>query len=248
MNFCYCRHCHILFTMAVILVNASVCGAGGLNINIEVPSGNAAPQPPPVYYQAPPAQPVYYQAPPPVVASEPPPVVVFQQPPQLLYSAQLGYYVAVNTPYEMVFVDKTYYVHRNGYWFASSSYTGPFVAAQPQYLPVGLTRYRWADIRRYRDNEYRVYRRDPLHYQGRILDHRAVVEHRAMERGEHRSDVRAEERREVRKEFRVEERRDVRKEVRAEDRKIANNEKVKAEAKPSKGAVKKEEKKKEEKK
>ena len=151
----------------------------------------------------------------------------------------------------MVFVDNAYYIHRHGYWFSSQSYNGPFLAAQPQYLPVGLTRYKWAEIRRYRDNEYRVYRRDPGHYQGRALDHRAVAEHHATERAEHRSEVRTGERKEVRKEVRTEERRDVRKEVHAEDRKIAKTEKVIAENKAIKAAspkASKKEEKKEEKK
>jgi hypothetical protein len=237
MNYRCGRSILILLTVSVLLSSTAICYAWGINVNIPGITTAIPPPPPPpqpVYYAVPapvvvvaepppppPPQPVYYEAPARVVVvAEPPPTVVFQQPPQLLYSAQLGYYVAVNTPHEMVFVDNTYYIHRHGYWFASPSYSGPFVAAQPQYLPIGLTRYKWAEISRYRDNEYKVYRRDPAHYQGRILDHRAVAEHRATERAEHRGEVRAEER----------------KEVRAEDRKIAMNEKVKAKDKVIKAA------------
>ena len=199
MNNCSGHRFSIFLATAVILSSAAVCHAG-LNINIGLPAIIApAPQPPP-------PQPMY-EAPAPVeVVGEPPPVVVFQQPPQLLYSAVLGYYVAVNTPHEMVFVDNTYYMHRHGYWFAASSYSGPWVVAQAQYLPGGLRRFRWEQIRRYRDNEYRVYRRDPGHYQGRVLDHRAVAavaERRAVERAEHR-EGRAEARQVERKEARVE--------------------------------------------
>jgi hypothetical protein len=176
MNNCHYRRMPILLVTAFLLSSTTICSAGWLNVNVDIP-GIPAPPPPAVIVEA------------------PAPVIIFEQPPQLLYSAELGYYVAVNTPHEMVFIDNTYYIHRNGYWLAAPSYEGPWVVTQPQYLPLGLVRFNVSLFRRYRDNEYRNYRRDPAHYQGRILDHHAGSEHRATEPAGHRGEARPEDRR-----------------------------------------------------
>lgn len=125
------------------------------------------------------------QPPPAIVDPElAPPVVVMQKPPRLIYSSELGYYVAVDTPYEMVYIDNSYYVHRHGRWFVSSVYNAAWIAVELQSFPDRLRRYDWAQIRRYRDHEYDVYRRDPGHYQGRFYDYRAPEHHAAPHTGQ----------------------------------------------------------------
>jgi hypothetical protein len=115
--------------------------------------------PPPVLVSTPP--------PPPVVVSPAPPQVVFQGAPRFIYSPHLGFYVAVETPYDVVFVDGRYYFWDNGVWYASPDYNGPWVVVQARRVPPPLVRFRYSEIRRYRDSEYRVFLHDKKHYRGR---------------------------------------------------------------------------------
>jgi hypothetical protein len=113
----------------------------------------AAPPPPP-----PPA---------PVVVSPAPPQVVFGAPPRFIFSPALGFYVAVDTPYDVVFLDGQYYLWSNGFWYVAPYYNGPWVVVRVGRVPPPLHRFGWMEIRRYRDSEYREFHRDQKHYRGR---------------------------------------------------------------------------------
>jgi hypothetical protein len=132
------------------------------------PVAEAAPPPPP-----PPPAPVAEFAPPPppppapVVAYSVPPKVVFRAPPRFIYSPHLGFYVAVETPYDVVYLDGHYYLWSKGSWYAAPYYNGPWVVAQTRRVPPPLHRFGWEEIRRYRDSEYREYHHDKKHYRGR---------------------------------------------------------------------------------
>jgi YMGG-like Gly-zipper len=125
-----------------------------------------------------PAQVVQMTPPPPVAVAPGPPQVVFQAPPRFIYSPHLGFYVAVETPYDVVFIDGQYYLSSNGFWYAAPYYSGPWVLVSAGRIPPALGRFRHEEIHRYRDSEYREYLRDRTHYQGRW--------HEPEERREHR--------------------------------------------------------------
>jgi hypothetical protein len=119
------------------------------------PVAEATPPPPP---PPPPA---------PVVVSPAQPQVVFGAPPRFIYSPALGFYVAVETPYDLVFLDGRYYLWSNGFWYVAPYYNGPWIVARAGWLPPALHRFRYEDIRRHRDFEYHAFLRDRKHYQGR---------------------------------------------------------------------------------
>jgi hypothetical protein len=121
------------------------------------------PPPPPVAEAAPPPP----SPPGPVVASPAPPQVVFGAPPRFIYSPALGFYVAVETPYDVVFLDGRYYLWGNGFWYEAPYYNGPWIVVRAGRVPPPLHRFAWNEIRRYRDYEYREFHRDQRHYQGR---------------------------------------------------------------------------------
>jgi hypothetical protein len=122
----------------------------------------SAPPPPP-----PPALMAEIAPPPaPVVAYPAPPQAVFGVPPRFIYSPHLGFYVAVETPYDAVFLDGEYYLWSKGFWYAAPYYNGPWVVVQAGRVPPPLHRFGWKEIRRYRDSEYREYHRDQKHYKG----------------------------------------------------------------------------------
>jgi hypothetical protein len=96
-----------------------------------------------------------------------PPTVVVQTPPEFIYSPSLGFYVSVGAPYDIVYLGSDYYLYRDGYYYRSRSYNGPWVGVEGRRLPPGLRRHRYEEIRRYRDGEYRRFNHDRAHYNGR---------------------------------------------------------------------------------
>ena len=79
----------------------------------------------------------------------------------------LGFYVAVGVPYDLFYVQNSYYVFRDGSWFRASRSQGPWIAMSRRELPPGLRRHEIERIRSYRNAEYASYRRDREHYRGR---------------------------------------------------------------------------------
>ena len=135
---------------AVILVAATAAAAqGGVNIDVNIGV------PPPVVV-APPSPP-----------APAPPRVVIDAPPRFIYSPALGCYVSVEIPYDVVYIDRSYYLYNGGFWYAAPSYRGPWVVVERRRLPPLLRKYRYEQIRRFRDTEYREYLRDRDHYRGR---------------------------------------------------------------------------------
>jgi uncharacterized protein YcfJ len=127
--------------------------------------GNHMPemQPAPVVVAAPPPPP----PPPPVVVYREPPQVVVAAPPRFIYSPALGFYVAVETPYDLVFFERRYYLFSDGFWYTAPYYDGPWMMVKAGRLPQVLHRARYEDIRRHRDFEYHAYHHDREHYRGR---------------------------------------------------------------------------------
>jgi hypothetical protein len=132
------------------------------------------PPPPPMAEDAPPPPP----PPAPVVVSPAPPRAVFEAPPRFIYSPALGFYVAVETPYDLVFLDGRYYLWSSGLWYTAPYYSGPWIVARTGRLPRALHRFRYEEIRRHRDSEYHVFLRDRKHYHGRWYVPKERREHR----------------------------------------------------------------------
>ena len=135
------------------------------------------------------------QAAPPVVVAPPPPPepqdlvppdLIFEEAPQFVYAPSLNLYVAIGVPYDLFYTGREYFYYRGGIWFSAPYYDGPWVIAPRSSYPPVFLRYRIANIRYYRDAEFRRYEHDRMHYDGRL--------HRPEFRG-HRREQRREERR-----------------------------------------------------
>jgi hypothetical protein len=159
----------VLLQSAAILTLAAQVAYAGVNVNINLgePPRQVIVAPPPPVYLAPPtyAPPVYV---PPDYA---PPVEAIRvdDDVQFVYPDALGFYVAVGVPYDLVYLQNSYFLYRDGRWLRAPSSRGPWMMQRNRDLPQGLRRYRLERIREYRTREYVIYNRDRDHYRGRQL-------------------------------------------------------------------------------
>jgi len=84
----------------------------------------------------------------------------------LMYIPALGFSVSIGSPWDILYYDHYYYAYRDGFWYRSSNYRGPWKIHNHNRLPSKIRRHNWGDIRKYRDFEYR------RHYDKRFDDRR----------------------------------------------------------------------------
>lgn len=89
--------------------------------------------------------------------------------PDLLFIPQLGFYVSVGLPYDLLFFNNFYYVYHSGYWYHSRYYRGPWAVVKHNRLPYVIRQHRWHKIRDYCNREYRS------HNKHRWLKHRHEI-------------------------------------------------------------------------
>jgi hypothetical protein len=150
----------LLLSMAAISVASMVHAEVNVNVNVGVPT-------------------------PRVIVSSPP-AVLFEAPPFFIAPSRLGFYVGVDTPYDIIFSSDFYYLYYGNSWHRSRHHNGPWVEVPYRQLPPGIRKHRIEQIRSFRDREYRVYRGDRDHYRGRYF--RADHERREEIRDERRHD------------------------------------------------------------
>jgi hypothetical protein len=127
------------------------------------------PPPPPLVPVPVPIVPV----PPPPVPAPPrveiplPPEVLFDVAPHFVAPSQLGFYVGVDTPYDIIFSSGYYYLYYENSWHRSRSHNGPWAGIAYRQLPPGIRKHRIEQIRSYRDREFNVYRDNQDRYRGR---------------------------------------------------------------------------------
>ncbi|MEI8032491.1 MAG: hypothetical protein WCH05_04005 [Chlorobiaceae bacterium] len=115
------------------------------------------------------------------------PSFVIETRPTFIYLQDMGFSVAVGSPYDMLYYGDLYYIYRDGYWYSSSYFRGPWIIVREDRLPRNIRRHRWDEIRRYRDVEYRKHdrryweERDRHPDKGRRDDRRSFEPPRAPE-------------------------------------------------------------------
>jgi hypothetical protein len=95
------------------------------------------------------------------------PSIRFEAAPLFLAPSSLGFYVGVDTPYDIIFSSNLYYLYYGNSWHRAGHYNGPWVEVPYRELPPGIRKHRIEQIRSYRDREYRVYRNEREGYRGR---------------------------------------------------------------------------------
>jgi hypothetical protein len=83
------------------------------------------------------------------------PIFAIDNRPDFMYLPDLGFYVSVGDTYDMIYFGDLYYLYRDGLWYRSSYYRGPWIIVRDYDLPYRIRRHRWNRIRMYRDVEYR---------------------------------------------------------------------------------------------
>ncbi len=111
------------------------------------------------------------------------PSFVINSAPNFVFLRTQGFSVSVGSPYDIIYYGRRYYLYYNGRWYRSSHYRGPWMLVQNNGLPFQIRRYRWQDIRRYRDIEYRRSDRRTNQYQRNDDNQRRAYDqqHRAVE-------------------------------------------------------------------
>ena len=128
-----------------LLCAAATPAVAGLNVDINLGAAvvvQAAPPPLPA--------PVY----------APPPEIAVVEAPRFIYTPEIGFHVAIGTPYDLVYTGRDYLYNHGGHWYRGRSYNGPWVACKTRNIPPALRRHSIGQIRGYRDHEYRRYRHD----------------------------------------------------------------------------------------
>ena len=115
------------------------------------------------------------------------PSFIINSPPSFIYLRTQGFSVSVGSPYDIVYYGNRYYIFNNGHWYRSYYYRGPWLLILDTGLPYQIRRYRWDDIRRYRDIEYRRPDSRSNQYQRnddnrrRVLDRRSDANNRKVQ-------------------------------------------------------------------
>jgi len=139
-----------LVPMALALgVSAAYAGNVGVDVNIHL--GNKPQQ-------------VVVPAP---IVPQPVEEVFFEEDIDFVYPSRLGFYVAVGVPYDLFYLNTSYYLFRDGRWFRAPGSQGPWMSIRHRDLPPGLRRHKIDRIRVYRNAEHEVYRHERNNYRGR---------------------------------------------------------------------------------
>jgi hypothetical protein len=116
----------------------------------------------------------------------PPPSIVFRHEPPVVVVPQTDvYYVPEASGYDMYRYGSWWYVNRDGYWYRSRTYNGPFAVVEYNRLPraiVGVPKH-------YRHHPHRHHERygdAPDRHDHRGKDHRGKHRHRDHDRHDHR--------------------------------------------------------------
>lgn len=159
---------------AILTLTASAAYAGNVGIDLNVHLGD---------------QPRTVIVPGPVSPPPPPQYVNIEEDVNFVLPGALGFYVAVGVPYDLFYVQNTYYLYRDGRWLRASASRGPWVVMGYRDLPQPLRRHRIERIRAYRNAEYDVYRRDREQYHGRhFMTARDEWKGQRRDEKEHRKD------------------------------------------------------------
>jgi hypothetical protein len=137
-----------------------------------------------------------------------PPFVRFETAPLFIAPARLGFYVGVDTPYDIVFSSDFFYLYYGNSWHRSSHHNGPWVEMPYRDLPPAIRKQRIEKIRSYRDREYREYRNDRDHYRGRYFRPGQERRQEIKEERRHDKEEWKDERRRDKEEWQEEKRRD----------------------------------------
>ena len=75
--------------------------------------------------------------------------------PDFIYLDDYGFSVSYGGAYDVVYYGDYYFVYRDGYWYRSQDYRGPWGRINNADLPSQIGRHNWNDIHNRRDIEYR---------------------------------------------------------------------------------------------
>ncbi|NTW52198.1 MAG: hypothetical protein HGB22_06395 [Chlorobiaceae bacterium] len=83
------------------------------------------------------------------------PLVVVDNRPDFIYLDDYGFAVSYGWEYDIIQYGDLFFIYRDGEWYSSRNYRGPWEYVRYRYLPAPIRRRGWDQIRERRDYEYR---------------------------------------------------------------------------------------------
>ncbi len=114
----------------------------------------------------------------------PPPAIEVESSPEMVFAPEIGLYVAVGIPDDIVYVSGRYYRSYSGGWYRSRYYDGPWVFQGQKQLPRGLRQWNIEKIHQYRDMRGQQYKEQGPKYQGKHFTGKRNAAH-AKSQGNH---------------------------------------------------------------
>ncbi|MFH2043674.1 MAG: hypothetical protein ABIK92_00835 [Pseudomonadota bacterium] len=85
----------------------------------------------------------------------PGPMIILSGPPDFIMPYPLGFYVAVDIPFDLYQISNIYFLFYDNGWYRGTYYNGPWRAVNSNQLPQSLRCHNPDEIRVIRDKEYR---------------------------------------------------------------------------------------------
>lgn len=94
----------------------------------------------------------------------PAPVVVIESAPEFILIPTLGFHISIGSPYDIIYLDGSYFLFQHNRWYRSYGYRGPWRLVEPRHLPQRLRKHEYREMLDRRDREYREYQKDRKRY------------------------------------------------------------------------------------
>jgi hypothetical protein len=95
--------------------------------------------------------------------------LLLTQAPEFLFPPPLNFGVAVGIPYDLFYVSKVFYLYKDGLWYRSASYRGPWTKIPVTLVPQELRKQKLGKVHELRNAEFQKYFKNKKGYQGRVF-------------------------------------------------------------------------------
>lgn len=89
------------------------------------------------------------------------PEVYLASPPYFLRPRQEEFFLAIEIPYDLFYLEGSFFLYSRGFWFASDFFEGPWERLEPRRTPASLRSRKIQELRELRDQSARFFAENP---------------------------------------------------------------------------------------